>query len=754
MKNFILFIFVLTAFVSCGGGESGTPVDKSKCTVTTDCETGFVCENLKCAEIICTPQTIECVDLLNFKQCNENGTAFTESQCGERKACKNNECVDKVCVKDETKCDETDFMHKKYKVCNALETGWSNQLLTCEGELICNPLNNQCVETVCEPNSIMCLTENDVIKSQKCQSDGKWFENSVVCTGDNPVCNENIGCENGICEANTEIKCIDSNNYQKCNERGTEFIETLISCGENNFCKSDINGDVCIETICRPNSKECSSKSGYKSCNATGEELSNEILCENSTVRDGLKTCYNGECKEECEIADLNKTNEGCSFYAVNIDNNDKTYTNTTNYEPSYYSIVVINPSEYPATVTITNNSGYSETRTINSEKSENFEMDTLTYLGYDSRNGGHRWRDDNSLAGSVFSSLGNYYISSDTPVIAYQFSPLGKSTSGSMEASLLFPLNSYSKNYKILTWNYFHFMEFGDTYQAPAMTTIVAKENETTVSLISKTQTLAGENIPALEVEGNFQKVLNAGEVLQIANANGDFSGSTIISNKSVGVFGAHRCTRIPTAKGYCDHLEEQLLPTDKWGKHYVVVKTKQRNLETEYYKLVVDQDGTIINFNPSIGGISTVTLNARQVYNFDTALSFEITSSKPVFLGQFMVSNSDNAGIGDPSFISIIPTEQFNDNYLFFVPNSTTENYITIIAENEADVYLDRVILDENLFTQTATTNYKQAIIPITQGVHFIAADKPLGVYVYGYDIWISYGYPAGMKLNTLQQ
>ena len=45
-----------------------------------------------------------------------------------------------------------------------------------------------------------------------------------------------------------------------------------------------------------------------------------------------------------------------------------------------------------------------------------------------------------------------------------------------------------------------------------------------------------------------------------------------------------------------------------------------------------------------------------------------------------------------------------------------------------------------------------WQVARFPVGDGVHLLIADEPVGVMVYGYDSYVSYGYPGGLNLNVV--
>lgn len=49
-------------------------------------------------------------------------------------------------------------------------------------------------------------------------------------------------------------------------------------------------------------------------------------------------------------------------------------------------------------------------------------------------------------------------------------------------------------------------------------------------------------------------------------------------------------------------------------------------------------------------------------------------------------------------------------------------------------------------------ANAAYRATITPVTAGVHKLTSDTPFSVMVHGYDSYVSYGYSAGMNVQSL--
>ena len=167
-----------------------------------------------------------------------------------------------------------------------------------------------------------------------------------------------------------------------------------------------------------------------------------------------------------------------------------------------------------------------------------------------------------------------------------------------------------------------------------------------------------------------------------------------------------------------------------------------------------------TRIDFNPAItvrvnGNSVTLTHTTVRVAGtvtlFSTAQNFEMTSNKPFSVAQFMVSQQAGADTGDPAFILQVPVEQYRDSYLFLTPNTYAFDFVTIVAQSTDGVTLDGTLIPATEFIQVG--NYYYVIKPLSDGSHTVSANLPVGISVYGYDQYVSYGYPGGLNLINIK-
>ena len=97
-------------------------------------------------------------------------------------------------------------------------------------------------------------------------------------------------------------------------------------------------------------------------------------------------------------------------------------------------------------------------------------------------------------------------------------------------------------------------------------------------------------------------------------------------------------------------------------------------------------------------------------------------------------------------------MPVEQYRTSYQFLAPDNYEQDYISIVAPARATVELDGKPVDETKFKPFGNKKFKLAYLRIEDGAHSIEASEPIGLFSYGVDNYVSYGYPAGLDLKSL--
>jgi hypothetical protein len=428
----------------------------------------------------------------------------------------------------------------------------------------------------------------------------------------------------------------------------------------------------------------------------------------------------------------------GKEFFAADLDNiNDP----SADAAAAQFSVAVSNPdAATTANVVINNKAGQVTTAAIAPGSLQIFDLPRA------------------DIDGTVFNSKA-YQIVSDIPVTAHQFNPLGNVLVYSNDASMLLPTSALSNDYRAMAWQ-----ETGpafNTDQLPGFMTIVAVEDGTTnvtVTMAGKTRASADGTIAAMNAGQTYTKAMQKFDVLSFETRNtpDDITGSKITSDKKIAVFGGAECAYVPSNVTACDHLEEQVYPTNVWGKIYVAAKSQPRGTEPDVWRVMAKIDNTTVTTDPLQPG-TPVTLMAGQFVDITTASSFVIQAGAAVLVGQFLVGQDYGLGgptgsTGDPSMIMGVPVEQYRKDYIFLTPPNYAHDGLTIMAPSNANVTVDGTPVAAAAWTAIGTSGWRVGHLTMNDGVHHVGSDQPVGLEVTGYDMYVSYGYIGGMNLVTL--
>ena len=414
-----------------------------------------------------------------------------------------------------------------------------------------------------------------------------------------------------------------------------------------------------------------------------------------------------------------------------------------------------------------------------------------------------------------TFHSSNAYHIVSTAPLIAYQFNPLENVGVFSNDASLLLPSEALSDSYLIASWPQ-TLARTGDPntnagIHLRAFLTIVGIEDNTTVDVGLSTRILGGGGIEATNAGDTATFTLDRFDVvnLETDGFNADFTGTNVHARdlKKIAVFTGSEAADSPrfdtlaTRSCCADHLEEQVFPEDSFGTHFAAVKTPSRSKlvdaagwnvsvvpdEPEYWRILASRAYTVIETNlppPQ----DRFTLGRGENVFVETTRDFLVKSNNPIALLQVPASQQAT-GIpstlpggerppgGDPSLIWVPPVEQWRDRYLFLVPNKYAFDTILIAAPASAHLIYDGLPID-----MVTTCEHKpmgmqeqpggglpieyvaircQLSFPVpggagTQddGVHNVTAmgGERFGLVVWGWDSFVSYGYPAGSNVDRI--
>ena len=346
--------------------------------------------------------------------------------------------------------------------------------------------------------------------------------------------------------------------------------------------------------------------------------------------------------------------------------------------------------------------------------------------------------------------------VTSDKKITLYTCS----SNRSSYDATMVYPVEANNKEYLL------------QTYEIDNQSTefaIVSTEDNNEISLkIIETDYFSvdvSQNVKdttfTLDESESFLYRSSAGMVSLI--------GSSVCATHPVAFFQGGQHSAI--TNGTSSHIFSNTMPTDGFGKNYVVTRTKDKNSDIVYF--YAPEDNTLIYRN----GVCIDTINQREIFideikwaNFPTGSIFYKTS-KATGCSIFQTSESD---LSAPTMTDLTPLEssikravfacfhfQYDNEHEF----ELKQHYVNIVLpkKNIGTMMIDGRTINSNQFRDIASSingeQYVWTSQKISQGSHVLENSAGGFVaHVYGYDLvkinprvseTITYSYSAGRNI-----
>ncbi len=570
-----------------------------------------------------------------------------------------------------------------------------------------------------------------------------------------------------VCERAGQTGC-DNGAFVTCVGSGTFLRAERDECGER--------GEVCVATlgcrVCSPGVALCQGNRPG-TCSDDGNSVDLLPACAPEQV------CDTGLCVNACDLAVRQQSYVGCEFYAIDLDN--AALGGGRDASAQQYAVVVSNPGSVSSAVVVEVNDALPGQPPLLREVAsalvlpgdlEVFELprrevdgsssnapcdvterecrgaevcvcsasDTIApcFCRASAQAGGQNDGTHTAITSHA------YRVSSDQPIVAYQFNPLDNVSVFSNDASLLLPVSTLTSDYTVVSWPQtiadsdcppetpcpeIDFDTASDDEGLRAFLTIVGTAANTQVTIAlgpDVVRVLPGSGVPMGLAGDELTVNLGPFEVLNLETAGfmADFTGSYVSANKPVGVFVGSEASDAPMFTTYAnrqccaDHLEEQLFGDGTQGAQYVIARMPGRAAalndafldptldsvaegnEVEYVRVVAIEDDTEVTTTLPAPD-DRFTLSARETRLLDATRDFEIfsTSGRPVSVLQVLPSQQA-VGIpsspvrypgGDPSLILVPPIEQYRREYVFLTPDRYAFDFVVIVAPAAAEVRLD---------------------------------------------------------------
>lgn len=601
----------------------------------------------------------------------------------------------------------------------ALALGVLLALVACDGRTVVIPRDAGDASTVdagepvaCTPGLFRCSGSS----AERCLDDGLWSEPEVC----DALCDARFGCV--VCVPDTR-RC-DGDVSTVCEADGSGWVpardcaEWDVSCGADGFCD-----DACAEV---------ERVESYLGCEYVAVTLPNYIL---EPSADEFKPGY--EVRLVLTHPDDPEANPERAPATVVVEHGDETIATVT-IEPGDLAEVVL---PYVTTALLPTAGGpWSSTVTRGSA----------------------------------------YRVRSDRPIAAAQFSPFEyaqdlepgelENLAFSNDASLLLPVNALGSDHIVPSWEALQ----GADLELPGYLAVVgASRSATTVRAFGRGPLALAGGGESRAIEGGIEVTLGFGDVAILMTqstrtctdafcGDGDPSGARIESDRPVAVFGGHWCANVPTADKACDHLEEQIPPTDRLGVTYTGTALLPPDVRTfNVIRVFGTVDDTDVTVRSPDAADQFLRLDRGRFEEARIRGPFEVIASRPVLVAQYMTGATlalDPEGgrldLGDPSLTFVPAREQYRSDYAFVAPRSYGtaafgQVHVALDRMPGAAIYLDGARIDEGV-TWTEIGGREVGVLEVETGVHALRSDdSPFGATLFGMGSATSFAYPVGLDL-----
>jgi len=523
-------------------------------------------------------------------------------------------------------------------------------------------------------------------------------------------------------------------------------------------------------------------------------DLHDVLDCNNNVVTtcSADQGCGGSSCVAACDAAKANKSSVGCDYYSIDPDIIDEG-------TGACFAAYIANTWNAPVSLTVTWGTQTLDVSQIARIPSGNGQSITYSALTNGQLQPGEVAILFLARYGSVLTScptgitpgvtsvdaathgtgIGTaFHIVADHPVVAYDIFPYGGGQSAATSATLLVPTSAWDVNYIGVN----AYKPDQAVPEAENFLEILAYENGTQVTINPVAAIAGGSGVNAAPAHQAATYNLNAGQYLQLTQA-AELTGSAILANNPIGVWGGATCLNIDVDDVACDSAHQQFFPVSALGHEYVGVRYRNRGTtnETPPWRIVGAVDGTQLTYEPSTPTGAPLALNHGQVAQFNSAGLFVVKSQDdqhPFYMSAHMTGGGDvnPSGRGDPEFVNVVPPAEYLASYVFFTDPTYSETNLVVVRTKGpngfADVTLDCAGVlsgwqplgtsgDYEYTLQDLVTGNFSKVGNCDNGRHEISSPVPFGLTVWGWGseqttgfstTYVSYAYPAGASVQPI--
>lgn len=258
------------------------------------------------------------------------------------------------------------------------------------------------------------------------------------------------------------------------------------------------------------------------------------------------------------------------------------------------------------------------------------------------------------------------------------------------------------------------------------------------------------GTNVTFTPIGGApINVALNAGQTYKYAGGSTNLTGSQVVADKPVAVFGGHECAQVPSGITACDTLLEQMIPTDKLSKTYFLAASQGANLastSSDLVRVIASVDGTQV----SVNGVVVATLNKGQFHEFSLSANngAKVEASEAVMVAQYL--RGGQGANTDPAMSLVPGSDTWLADYRLSTPSGTQDFVIdyasvVVLTADLGTLTLDNVAVDTSGCTVIAGTLHSRCNVTLPNGLFNLKAANPFLVMLGGgsfADSYFTYG------------
>lgn len=232
------------------------------------------------------------------------------------------------------------------------------------------------------------------------------------------------------------------------------------------------------------------------------------------------------------------------------------------------------------------------------------------------------------------------------------------------------------------------------------------------------------------------------------------DLTGTFIESSRPIAAFSGNDCNELENI-GACDHLIEQLPPTDRVDDTYIVPPNSDDR--DTLIRITAIESARITYVIDNV----TYTQSVNKFDSLDTKISNKqtcfIKSEAPILVTSFGL-RSKILNLGDPSMTIVPGLNQYLDYYKIFVPPGYAYNYVSIMIRssskdsfriNNAIINTGNVVFEENISTGNVTYNVRSIRVAQGELTASTVNGERFGLMVAGVTAYEAYGFSGNSIL-----